>query len=347
MATTRIQDVVVPEIFNPYVQQQTEEKSNLIRSGAMAIDPSISALLTGGGLTFNTPSWKDLENSQENVSNDDPAQLSSPNKIGSATEISVRLNRNNSWSTMDLSGQLAGSDPMMAIANRVSEYWTRRLQAAFVATVRGLFAMNAAAPAGGSTHTQNDMTFNAAGTAFVDGVTTFNAENFIDATQTMGDSKEKLSLIMVHSVVESRMKKNNLIDYVSDSVNGNAVRVPVFLNHRVVVDDGMPYDPATGIFESWIFANAAIRLGTAPAPVPTEFDRIAAAGNGAGQDILHNRVQWCLHPQGHAYVGVPPAGGPSNAATANNLAAAASWARVFTERKQIGIARLLTRELNV
>ena len=31
---TRISDVVVPEIFSPYVQQVTEEKSRLIRSGA-------------------------------------------------------------------------------------------------------------------------------------------------------------------------------------------------------------------------------------------------------------------------------------------------------------------------
>ena len=51
-----------------------------------------------------------------------------------------------------------------------------------------------------------------------------------------------------------------------------------------------------------------------------------------------------MHPTGNAYVGTPPAGGPSNAATTNNLAAAASWARVFSERKLIKIARLITRE---
>lgn len=344
MATTRLEDVIVPEIFNGYVQQQTEEKSNLIRSGAMVADPSISALLAGGGLTFHTPSWRDLANDEENTSTDDPSQKSVPHKIGTAQEISVRMNRNNSWSTMDLTGQLAGDDPMMAIANRVSDYWARRMQAAFVATIRGLYAMNALAPASGSTHLQNDMTLDASGVSYVPGVTNFTAENFIDATQTMGDSKDKLSLLMVHSVVESTMKKNNLIDYVSDSVNGNAVRVPVFLNHRVIVDDGMPFNSGTGVFESWLFANAAVRFGSNPAPVPTEVSRVADAGNGGGQDILHNRVQWCMHPQGHAYIGTSPAGGPSNAATANNLAAPTSWMRAFAERKQIGMARLLTRE---
>jgi len=78
--------------------------------------------------------------------------------------------------------------------------------------------------------------------------------------------------------------------------------------------------------------------------VPTEVDRVPAAGDGGGQDVLHNRVEWTLHPTGHAYIGTAPNGGPSNAATANNLAAAASWSRVWSERKQIKIARLITRE---
>ena len=59
---------------------------------------------------------------------------------------------------------------------------------------------------------------------------------------------------------------------------------------------------------------------------------------------MYDRVQWCLHPVGHAYVGTSPSGGPTNAATTNNLAAATSWQRAFTERKQIKVARLITRE---
>jgi len=68
-------------------------------------------------------------------------------------------------------------------------------------------------------------------------------------------------------------------------------------------------------------------------------------GNGAGSDTLYNRVEWCIHPVGHAYVGSPATdGGPTNAATANNLAYSHSWVRVFPERKQIKLARLITRE---
>ena len=75
-----------------------------------------------------------------------------------------------------------------------------------------------------------------------------------------------------------------------------------------------------------------------------EVERKAGAGNGGGADVLYNRVEWLMHPVGHAYIGTAPKGGPSNAATSNNLAAAGSWSRVFPERKQIKIARLITRE---
>lgn len=338
---TRIADVVVPEIFSPYVQQLTEEKSRLIRSGAISRDSVLDADLAGGGLTFNEPSFRDLENDEDNVSNDDPAVNSSPNKIGTSTEIQVRLSRNNSWSSMDLAGDLAGADPMNAIANRVGDYWTRRLQAAFVATMRGVFADNAAAPTAAE-HVQNDMTHDVSGVSFVDGVTNFSAEAFIDSTLTMGDSMESLGMVMVHSVVYGRMLKNNLIDFVQDSINGQAIRIPTFLGREVIVDDGVPF--TSGVFESWLFGSAALRMGISAPKVPTEVDRLPSAGNGGGQEVLYNRTEWAIHPVGNAYVGTAPAGGPSNAATGNQLANAGSWQRVFPERKQIKIARLITRE---
>lgn len=339
---TRLSDVVTPQLFSPYSQQLTTEKSRLLASGAMVADPILSANLAGGGLTFNEPSFKDLDNDAENISTDDPDVSSTPNKIGTATEIQVRLSRNNSWSSMDLVADLIGTDPMDAIANRVSSYWVRRQQAAFIATMNGVFADNAAAPAGTDTHTINDMTVDVSGGAFAAGVTNFTAEAFIDATVTMGDSMEDLTLIMMHSVVYARAMKNNLIDFIPDSTNMAAAGVPNFLGRTVIVDDGLPN--TGGVFDTWLFGRGAVRWGAGSPQTPTEVDRKPAAGNGGGQDVLHNRVEWVIAPAGFAYIGIPPKGGPSNANTANNLANAGSWSRVFTQRKQVAIARLVTRE---
>ena len=342
MATgvVRLSDVIVPPIFSPIVQLMTEEKSRLIRSGAVVRDAVLDADLAGAGVTFNEPSYKDLDNDAENISSDDPAAFSTPNKIGTLTEIQVRLSRNNSWSSMDLTADISGNDPMNAIANRVSDYWKRREQAAFVATMNGVFANNATAT--DAYHTQNDMTVNVSGSSFTLGTTNFTAEAFIDATLTLGDSMSDLSMLMVHSIVYARMLKNNLIDFIQDSINGQAIRIPTFLGRELIVDDGVPF--TGGVFETWMFGRGAIRNGRGAPKVPTEVHRVPGAGNGSGQDILHNRVEWCLAPAGYAYIGAAPNGGPSNAATTNNLAAAGSWRRVFPERKQIKIARLITRE---
>lgn len=338
--TTRLSDVIVPAIFTPYVQQMTEEKSRLIRSGAVIRDPILDQNLAGGGLTFNEPSFKDLDNDAENTSTDDPATNSTPNKIGSATEIQVRMSRNNSWSSMDLTSDLIGADPMMAIANRVSDYWARREQAAFIATVKGIFADNATVT--DAYHVQNDMTFDIKGASFTNGVTNFSAEAFVDATLTMGDSLENLKMVAVHSVVYGRMLKNNLIDFIQDSINGQAIRIATFMGRELIVDDSLPV--TSGVFDTWLFGYGAVRNGRGAPKVPTELYRAPSAGNGSGQDTLYNRVEWCMAPVGYAYIGTAAAGGPTNAATSNNLAAATSWRRVFPERKQVSIARLTTRE---
>ena len=338
----QVADIIVPEIFTPYVQQITEEKARLVQSGVVTLDPVINGLLAGGGLTFNVPSFQDVDNDDDNVSTDNPGSSSTPCKIGTSQEIAVRLSRNKSWSSMDLAQALAGADPLASIANRVGFYWTRRLQAVFLATLAGIFADNDQPPAG-SEHVQFDLTNDISGGAYIPGTTDFSAEAFIDTLTLIGDSENDLVAIMVHSVVFARMKKNNLIDFIPDATNPAAQGIPTFLGREVIVDDGMP-NPSAGIYHSYLLGSGAVRWGRGAPRVPTEVDREAAAGDGGGQEILFNRLEWTMHPSGHAYVGTAPNGGPSNASTANNLAHQDSWQRVFPERKQIKIARLSTRE---
>jgi len=339
MAEVTLADLIVPEIFTPYAQTMTMQKSALIRSGAVVMDLELSGFLAGPGATFNKPFYNDLADDAENISNDNSAQHSTPSGIDTGQEIQVRLSRNKSWSSMDLNGDLIGNDPMNAIANRVSDYWVRRLQDCYVATMKGVFADNDAAPVG-TEHTQFDLTYDISGSSFSAGLTTFSAEAFIDTTALMGDSMRELRMIMVHSIVYNRMEKNDLIDIIRDSQSGE--EIATFRGRRVIVDDGMPR--SGGVFESWLFGERAVVMGMGSPKVPTETERTPSSGNGGGQETLFNRVEWALHPVGHKFAASYTTGGPSNAATSGNLAHAASWQRVFRERKHIRIARLKTRE---
>lgn len=368
LGVVSLNEVVVPEIFNPYMQNVTEQKTRIIQSGAVVMDAAISAALAGAGMTFKTPSFTDLDNDVEDIMTDDADDVygwvnqayptpdtfaaapyttrlnSNPRKIGSLTEISVRLSRHQSWSSLKLAAVLAGKDPLAAIANRVAYYWARRRQAAFIAIMAGIFADNDAAPTG-TEHVQFDLTFDAgAGGVFQQGVSEFTTANFLRAALTMGDSQEDLGLVLMHSIVFHKAQLANLIEFVPDAINNNAVDIPFFLGRRVIVDDAMPFNAGTKVAETWMFGPGAVRMGVGAPDHATEVERQPRAGGGAGQDVLHTRVEWCMHPSGYQFTPTAQGGGPSNLATAGNLAHLDSWKRVFPERKQIKIARLRTIE---
>ncbi|MBA3756956.1 MAG: hypothetical protein H0X02_12345, partial [Nitrosomonas sp.] len=289
MAITKLVDIVKPQLFLPYVQQETEVKSELIRSGILVPDGSLDTALAGGGSTFNEPSFRDLPDDADNVSTDDDQTLAVPSKVTTSQEVQVRLSRNAAWSSMDLAADLAGADPLNAVVVRVADYRNRRLQAAFIATVKGVLADNAAAPAG-TEHVLNDMTVDISGVTFSDGDTNFSAEAVIDAKVTMGDSMNKLGLICVHSVIYARMQKNNLVDYIPDSLG--VYNIPVFNGMIVIVDDSMP--AASGVYESWLFGRGSFRFGQGNPKVPIEVEREAKAGKGAGMETMHHRWEWFI-----------------------------------------------------
>jgi hypothetical protein len=334
VAYTTVANSVIPSVFTAYMQALTEVKSRLLQSGALARDPDMDALLAGGGKTFDLPGWNDLADTAANVSTDTAGSPITPINITSRQEVGVRLSRNQAWGSADLVAALAGDDPVARIAQRVAPYWERQLQLAVLATLKGVFADNLANDSGDYTHSIVD-TYSA-------GVTDFSAEAFIDAVHTMGDSESDLGVVIMHHVVYAKAKKNNLIDFIQDAVNPQAAQIPTFLGRRVLVDDGMPVTSQD--YTTYILGAGALRWGVGTPKTPVETYRLPLDAGGGGTDALVTRVEWMIHPAGHKYDATSPDGGPSNAATTNNLGDAASWNRVANERKQVKMCSLETTE---
>ena len=96
--TTRVSDVIVPEIFTPYTQTLTEEKSRLVQSGLITRSEALDNLLAGGGITFQVPSWKDLDNDADRISTDtsvpfDHADASLPSGVARPPGTQTRSKR--------------------------------------------------------------------------------------------------------------------------------------------------------------------------------------------------------------------------------------------------------------
>lgn len=336
MATTRLSDVIVPEVFFPYMVKRTKEKSAIFQSGILVTDANMSNFLSGGGRTANVPFWKDLANTPSNVANDDPASLITPEKISSGKDVAVRQLRTEAWSSMRLSAVLAGDDPMKRIAELVSDYWTRQFQAILVATLHGVYLDNVANDSGDMVR---DIGLDTSGT--INPAERISAEAILDTAQTMGDASDGLDTLIMHSVVYNNLAKQNLIDFIPDSEG--KVRFPSYLGYRVIKDDGVKKITGTNRtkYVTYLVGRNAICWNEAPtSPSPNiETEAKPDQGNGMGGDILYSRRQFVLHPYGIKWTDASVAGSfPTDA----ELATVGNWDRVYPERKQINVAYLLT-----
>ena len=310
MPKTTVADVIVPEVFNPYVVQQTAELSALYQSGIVATSDELNSLAASGGRLINMPFWNDLDGDDEVLS--DIAALD-VERITSGQDIAALLMRGKAWSVNDLAKALSGDDPMATIGQMVAGYWARRMQATLLSILTGVFAAPSMAA---NVYDTDDR---------------ISADNTILAIQCLGDAKSKLTGFMMHSAVEADLARQDLIDFVKDSTG--SVEIPTYLGKRVIVDDGCPV--ANGVYTTYIFGQGAIGYGEGGAPVPTETTRDALSGD----DILVNRRHFILHPRGVRWTDAEVAGSsPTNA----ELADPANWLRVY-EPKNVRIVKYTHR----
>ena len=312
MAVTKIADVVVPELFTPYVIERTAEKSRILQSGIAVANPKLNELVTAGGVTMQMPFWKDLQGDDEVLSD---SKALTPNKIGSGKDIAALLMRGNAWGANDLAGALAGDDPMDAIVDLVADYWARKEQKTLLSVLKGVFANAQMA----------DHVLDKSAEGIEGGV-------ILDGKQLLGDAADQLQAIMMHSATYTELQKQKAIEYkeVVDP-NGNNIQIPTYMGYSVVVDDGMPKEG--DVYTTYLFARGVIGRGegTPVSMVSTETDRDSLAG----EDYLINRRAFVLHPFGIKWKGTPEGVTPSN----DELANGENWERVY-ESKNIGLVAI-------
>ena len=327
MAYTKIADVIVPELFNPYVVNRTMELSAIFQSGIVANNAEFDRLASEAARTHNMPFFEDLSGDAEAILED--VQMT-PAKIGSNKDVSTTIFRQKMWGATNLSAALAGSDPMKAIGDLVAGYWAREKQKELLAILDGVFGTYT--PSGGSATTPMadhilDITNASSAAAKI-----ISAEAVIDALQLLGDAQDQLTGIIMHSATKATLKKKDLISTERDS---NNVEFEVYQGRRVIVDDGCPV--SSGTYTTYLFGNGAFAYGNGSPVgfVPTEVDRDKQTG--AGIDYLINRQAFILHPRGIQYTGAVRVN--TETPIRSELANAANWNPVY-ESKQLRIVAL-------
>lgn len=309
MATTQIADVIIPEVFNPYVIERSKELSALYRSGIATPNAELDKLITGGGKTIHIPAFKDLTGDDEVLSDSSPL---TPAKMSTKEDIAAVLYRGKAWSNNELAGALSGTEPAKVVGQLVAEFWARKEQAILVNILNGIF---------GATSMAN-LTFGGA-TTYYDG------DVIVDGQGLLGDAAGKLSGFIMHSAVRNDLLKKDKTAFQTWTEKG--IEYNKYLGYDVIVDDGCPV--ADGVYTSYLFAQGAVSLGTGTpnALTLTETDRDSLQGN----DVLINRRALVVHPNGMKWKGTPAGATPSNA----ELATATNWERV-SEIKNMGIVQI-------
>lgn len=319
---TRVIDVIQPEVFTPYTINRTMELSALIQSGIAENSSEFNSLASGPNLTANMPFWNDLTGDLEIM--DDQGQTQ-PGNIGSDKDVARKLGFVKSYGANALSAVLSGDDPMRAIADLFAAYWNRRYQEVLLSILDGIFSAENMADK------IYDITGKSGDAALIKG------KSFLDANQLMGDAKDLLTGVMMHSATETSLAKNDLIDYREESQG--KVRVPYFMNKRVVVDDSIAFDTVTGASEAYLFGSGAIAWGNGSHKDIKETEVVREGLSLAGEDILVNRRLSILHPRGIKWV-EPTEGLTKKFPNLTDLADGDNWHRVY-EPKKIRIVKFM------
>lgn len=312
----KVSDVIVPEIFIPYVRAETVRVNAFWASGIIG-DVADLNFGTRGGLSVEMPFWKNLGERAQLLDDNTDLEVK---KIESGQDTAVQHARGLVYGATDLSAALAGDDPMRAIGDGIAENWSMELNHVLIASLAGAMTK--------VTDNTHDISALSGAAAVIDGA------SFIDASQLLGDHKDQIAGIAMHSAVEATLAKNDLIETIRDSEGKILMRT--FMGKRCVIDDAM--EPASGgIYSTYLFGPAAIGWGEGSPKVPTEVERNALK-NG-GQEYLVSRRHFVMHPRGIRWTpvsGVPAKQTPSDAELMNEN----NWTQVY-DQKNIRIVRFI------
>lgn len=323
MAPTKLADIVFNTAFAQYFMRALTEKSALIKSGIAVADAQIAAICRAagfGGKTINLPYWNAIAGEEEILS--DSSELS-VNAITAGQDVAVIMRRGKAWGVNDLAAEIAGDDPIKNVADRLADFWARRKQAALFKVLAGVFGDNVA-------NDGADLVLDISGETGDDAL--LSANTLLFAAQLLGDAKDSLTAIAMHSQAETVLNIAGSGGLFKPA--DTPAMLPTYNGRKVVMDDNCTYNPATGVAELFLFGSGAVASNDVPVQMPFETDRQKLAGN----DIVISRSGFITHIRGIKWKGNAVGASPTN----TELATAGNWDRVW-DKKDIRVVKLIAK----
>lgn len=282
MAETHLKDMIIPEVFDNYVRNNSLKTNNLINSGIVQKDDWLGDQLSQPGTRITIPYINDLAGSPDNWTDDSDIQV---NNLTSGSQVGMKFYQAKAFGQTDLSTLMTGAPVQDQIASRFSFFWNTSDQAMLFSILKGMF--------------QNDDIANSKVldlTAQSPTDSEFSAKGFIAALSLMGDQPENiLSSIAVNSATYAMMKSQNLIETIQPSNGGQAINV--YNGKQVVVDDDIPTEGTTKdntTSVAYLFGTGAVSYSTQMFGTKVVDEPLKQGGR---ESVLQKRIG-CIHPLG-------------------------------------------------
>lgn len=316
------------ELFAMYFADEPDlVKNAFVQSGAMIENPAIEALISNGANLYTFPFYQALANdNDDNYNGSDNITLST---ISGGSQTGVVYGRAHAWKSIDFVADFTAANPLAAIAARQNKYWQTKRQARLIGITDAVLGL--------ATMANNVKSANV--------ITPYMLSDA--AQQVWGDAKGRVSLAIMHSAVAQQFENLERVEYLKyTDPNGVERALPVYAINglTVIIDDGVPYTPASGSGESatpatystYLFAEGAIHYATAPVMHPFFVTRDELT-NG-GYEAIGNRFRETIHPNGFNYKLPANTISPTDA----QLTASARWELAYASAKEIPFAKIVS-----
>jgi len=324
MAVARLSDVIVPEVFSRYITEDSVKLTSFYRSGILQPSSEMVAFLNGGGTTLNVPFFQRLTGAAQAIQSD---YTITTDGVTTSKQVARRLLFGNGWSAEELASALSGENVMQNITAMVDQWWDEQLQLALLAVIRGIIDDN-------EDNDDGDLVNDISTDGTVGSTNRVSSDAVIDAAMLLGDLSGYTAIAM-HSVVYTRLLKQNLID--NEPTNTQNIGWGTYLGLSVIVNDQLYTETQGSNTQYWTFLfkpGACLWAESAEGITVVETDRNAAKS----EDLLFTRRQFLIHPVGWKWIENSV---DDDMPTMNELQYAGNWDRVFN-KKNTGVAVLKT-----
>lgn len=326
------------EILASFQNPQPLANAKFYQSGAFATSPQLRPLVTSGATKIDVPFINPIDgNLESNYGNTIFTDIAMPRKIDGGRSTARVAFLNEGFVESRLERFLLGESPLALMAGMIDRLWAEQADHRAIASLIGVLN----ADQGGDKALITDISKASATEA-----TGFSVDAFLDAEGTLSEAYQGTGAMIVHPLIATKLRKQQLVERVTTSANLPPVE---YYNGRQVIVSKKGTQIGTGAnakFVTFLLGNGAVAADVVRGNDDLELERTASTGNGAGHTVLWTRRNMLIHPQGFSFVADDSTltGGTVNEALSaswSDLTAAANWRR-DADAESIGVRFLIT-----